>query len=102
MMLIPLYGLPVLKLRGNGPPVKCGDFHGFSHGITPALRLAMMRSVTVWYRLNFGPSFVGAFLLMGAPQLLNGSAVAVLTDTPWAWPTPARGSKCKGWGISHP
>jgi hypothetical protein len=65
MMLIPLYGLPVLKLRGNGPPVKCGDFHGFSHGITPALRLAMMRSVTVWYRLNFGAAFVGAFLLMG-------------------------------------
>ena len=38
-------GLPVL--RGNSPPAKRGAFLRSSHGIMPALRLEMMRSVTV-------------------------------------------------------
>jgi hypothetical protein len=45
-----------------------------------------------------------AGLLIVSPWLLplNGSAVAVLTDTPWPSATAAVGSKCKGREITHP
>jgi len=43
---LPLSRISVPKhFSGNGLPSQCGEFHDLSHGITPASRLEMMRSV---------------------------------------------------------
>ena len=90
-------------MRGNGPPVERGDFHGFLQKNTPALKLKLMRSVnslTDALGLSLVPvMFIVCPLALAVVfHLVRG--MYRMPNAFWAR-ARARASKCKGQELTE-